>query len=82
MTKIGEGAEYALDLGYKPSRPVVRSDADVGGEIPCQVDGSPGGKDRERAGISGGECAVIAHKLPCNTARYHPKPFISGLIEN
>ena len=40
MTKIGEGAEYALDLGCKPSQPVVRSDADVGGEIACQVEGS------------------------------------------
>ena len=40
MTQIGEGAEYALDLGYKPSQPVVRSDADAGGDIACQVDSS------------------------------------------
>ena len=39
MTKIGT-CMHALDLGYKSSRPVVRSNADVGGKIACQVDSS------------------------------------------
>ena len=30
------------------------------------------GKDRERARISGGECMIIAHKLPRNTAPVPP----------
>ena len=42
----------------------------------------PGGKDRERVQISGKECVVIARELPRDTARYRPKPFISGSIEN
>ena len=46
----------------------------------CKV--YPGGKDCERAQISGGECVVIARELPRDTARYRPKPFISGSIEN
>ena len=32
--------------------------------------------------ISCGECTVIARKLPCNTAWYPPKKFISSSVEN
>ena len=42
----------------------------------------PGGKDREYTWISGGECTVIVGELLRDTAWCHPKPFISGLVEN
>ena len=47
-----------------------------------QLNTYPGGKNRERARISGREFVVIARELPRDTARYRPKPLISGSIEN